>query len=97
MTTTLEPTTALLPARQLPEAELVVCPGLAANRQGDRLGRGGGWYDRLLPLRADGVRTWAVMPGISMPGEPIGIPATASPVTPFGCVARARFISAIGT
>jgi len=44
----LEPTTTALPARQLPEAELVVCPGLAANRHGDRLGRGGGWYDRAL-------------------------------------------------
>lgn len=44
----LEPTGTALPARQLPEAELVVCPGLAANRHGDRLGRGGGWYDRAL-------------------------------------------------
>lgn len=44
----LEPTGLPLPARQLPEAELVVCPGLAANRQGDRLGRGRGWYDRAL-------------------------------------------------
>lgn len=44
----LEPTGPRLPARQLPEAELVVCPGLAANLHGDRLGRGGGWYDRAL-------------------------------------------------
>ena len=44
----LEPTTTPVPARQLPEAELVVCPGLAANRAGDRLGRGSGWYDRAL-------------------------------------------------
>lgn len=44
----LEPTTTPLPPRDLPEAELVVCPGLAANRHGDRLGRGGGWYDRAL-------------------------------------------------
>jgi 5-formyltetrahydrofolate cyclo-ligase len=44
----LEPTTTPLPARDLPEAELVVCPGLAANAHGDRLGRGGGWYDRAL-------------------------------------------------
>jgi 5-formyltetrahydrofolate cyclo-ligase len=44
----LEPSGTRLPARQLPEAELVVCPGLAANLAGDRLGRGGGWYDRAL-------------------------------------------------
>ncbi len=44
----LEPTGTVLPARQLPEAELVVAPGLAANLHGDRLGRGGGWYDRAL-------------------------------------------------
>ncbi|SEQ92478.1 5-formyltetrahydrofolate cyclo-ligase [Microlunatus flavus] len=44
----LEPTGVRLPARQLPEAEVVVCAGLAANRRGDRLGRGGGWYDRAL-------------------------------------------------
>jgi len=44
----LEPTTPVLPSEQLPEAELVFCPGLAANGLGDRLGRGGGWYDRAL-------------------------------------------------
>ncbi|MGI3779311.1 MAG: 5-formyltetrahydrofolate cyclo-ligase [Janthinobacterium lividum] len=44
----LEPATTPVPARQLPEAELIVCPGLAASTQGDRLGRGGGWYDRAL-------------------------------------------------
>ncbi|MFP5282161.1 MAG: 5-formyltetrahydrofolate cyclo-ligase [Actinomycetes bacterium] len=34
--------------RTLGDAELVVCPGLAGDLAGHRLGRGGGWYDRAL-------------------------------------------------
>jgi 5-formyltetrahydrofolate cyclo-ligase len=35
-------------------ARLVLVPGLAADRQGRRLGRGAGYYDRTLPLAAPG-------------------------------------------
>ncbi|AKK30817.1 5-formyltetrahydrofolate cyclo-ligase [Mycobacterium sp. EPa45] len=46
----LEPAEPYLPAAALGEAELVLVPALAVDRRGVRLGRGGGFYDRSLPL-----------------------------------------------
>ncbi|CAA9323463.1 MAG: 5-formyltetrahydrofolate cyclo-ligase [uncultured Friedmanniella sp.] len=57
----LEPSTEPLPADGLAAADLVLCPGLAANRQGDRLGRGGGWYDRALATVAPGTPVWVLL------------------------------------
>jgi len=57
----LEPTGDPLPAAQLPEAELIVCPGLAANPHGDRLGRGGGWYDRALRFASVSAPVWVLL------------------------------------
>jgi 5-formyltetrahydrofolate cyclo-ligase len=57
----LEPVGEPLPAEALAEAGLVLCPGLAANRQGDRLGRGGGWYDRALAHVRPGVEAWVLL------------------------------------
>nr|NLI50249.1 5-formyltetrahydrofolate cyclo-ligase [Propionibacterium sp.] len=44
----LEPTTAPLGAGALASVSVVFCSALAATPAGDRLGGGGGWYDRAL-------------------------------------------------
>jgi 5-formyltetrahydrofolate cyclo-ligase len=48
----LEPPQPWLPARALAEASVVFVPALAVDRQGVRLGRGRGFYDRSLVHRA---------------------------------------------
>jgi 5-formyltetrahydrofolate cyclo-ligase len=57
----LEPTGEPLPSEQLPEAELIICSGLAANTFGDRLGRGGGWYDRALRHASQSAPIWVLL------------------------------------
>ena len=50
----LEPTGPGLGAEALARASLVWCAGLAATPSGDRLGTGGGWYDRALAFADPG-------------------------------------------
>lgn len=50
-----EPQTPVLPPQALMTCDTVLLPALRVNRQGVRLGRGGGWYDRALvysPIQA---------------------------------------------
>jgi len=57
----LEPAQPWLPAATLAEADVVVVPALAVDRQGVRLGRGGGFYDRSLSLADPTARLVAVV------------------------------------
>ena len=41
--------------------DALIIPALAVDRGGRRLGQGGGWYDRMLPLRRDGVGVFAMV------------------------------------
>ena len=70
----LEPAEPGLPPTAIGEATVILVPALAVDRTGVRLGRGGGYYDRSLPLRAPGARLIAVVRDeelvASLPGEP---------------------------
>ncbi len=56
-----EPTGPRLGCAAVARAGLVLVPALAADRDGRRLGRGGGFYDRTLPLATAGTPLVAVL------------------------------------
>lgn len=56
-----EPEGPWLPAAAIADASVVLVPALAVDRRGARLGRGGGFYDRSLPLCRPGTRLVAVV------------------------------------
>lgn len=83
----LEPGGPALPASAVARARVVLVPALAVDRRGVRLGRGGGFYDRSLPLCAPGTRLVAVVRDgdilDKLPDEPHDVPMTHT-LTPGG-------------
>ncbi len=81
----LEPTAPPRPAAALGRADVVVVPALAVGRDGTRLGRGGGYYDRALAwARADAVLVAVVFDGELLDAVPAGehdrrVPAVVTP------------------
>ena len=75
-----EPAGPRLEPSTLAGADVVLVPALAVDLSGVRLGRGAGFYDRSLPLRAPGTRLVAVVRDSeileSLPAEPHDVPMT---------------------
>ncbi|QIG41473.1 5-formyltetrahydrofolate cyclo-ligase [Nocardioides anomalus] len=85
----LEPVTPLLGPTAVATADVVIVPGLACSSVGERLGRGGGSYDRALGRVPVGTFTcvllYASEVGVPVPVEPHDRPVTAA-CSPAGIV-----------
>ena len=55
------PRGATLPAEAVGQVDALIIPALAVDSAGRRLGQGGGWYDRMLPLRSPEAHTFAIL------------------------------------
>nr|WP_214368170.1 5-formyltetrahydrofolate cyclo-ligase [Pseudonocardia sp. H11422] len=77
-----EPTGPRLGVTTITRAGLVLVPALAADRRGVRLGRGGGYYDRTLPLAGPGTPLVVLLNDdelvAELPAEPHDVRVTAA-------------------
>jgi 5-formyltetrahydrofolate cyclo-ligase len=85
----LEPLGPRLGVDAIATADVVLVPGLAVSLSGDRMGRGGGCYDRALARVPVGTPVWALLyddeVGLDVPVEPHDRKVTGA-VTPSGVV-----------
>lgn len=85
----LEPAGPLLGAEAVATADVVLVPGLAVSAAGERLGRGGGSYDRALARVPVGTPVWILLydeeVGVPVPVEPHDRPVTGA-ASPSGIV-----------
>ena len=83
----LEPAGPLLGRDAVATADVVLVPGLAVSGVGERLGRGGGSYDRALARVPVGTPAWILVydeeAGVTVPVEPHDRPVTGA-ATPSG-------------
>lgn len=77
-----EPAGPRLGCAAITTAVLVLVPALAVDRRGVRLGRGGGYYDRTLPLVTPGTPVVAIVRDdevlAALPAQPHDVPVTAA-------------------
>lgn len=96
-----EPAGPRLPPRAVADAELVLVPALAVDRAGIRLGRGGGFYDRTLPLCRPGARLVAVVRDCevldALPAEPHDVRMTHALTPGNGLIALGNATTPTGT
>ncbi len=89
-----EPPQPWLPAASVAQAAMVLVPALAVDRQGVRLGRGAGFYDRTLPLADPGAALVAVVRDDELvdhlPAEPHDVRMTHALTPRGGLVALGR-------
>lgn len=75
-----EPGGNALPPETIAAVDGLIIPALAVDRDGRRLGQGGGWYDRMLPLRGTDVQVFAMVHADELVAGPLPTETHDAPV-----------------